>query len=63
MPPSPERPLLTLAEVARALACSKRTVEAWASSGRLPVLRLSRGIVRVAPADLAAFLAARREEA
>ncbi len=56
--PSPSAPLLTLAEAAAALRVGKRTVEAWAASGRLPTLRLSPRVVRVHPQDLAAFLAA-----
>jgi excisionase family DNA binding protein len=50
---------LTLPEVAEHLSCSVRTVEREIAAGRLPVLRV-RGLRRVDPGDLAAYLAQSR---
>ncbi len=51
--------LLTVREVAERLAVSTATVYALVERGELPHVRVSNAI-RVAPADLAAFIEARR---
>jgi excisionase family DNA binding protein len=50
----------TLNEVAERLSVSSRTVRRWIKAGALPVHRIG-GLVRISDADLAAFLALRRE--
>lgn len=49
-------PLLTLAEVAHALACSRRSVSRLIASGLLPVVEC-RGLRRVRRADLERLIA------
>ncbi len=56
---APGEVLLTIAEVARRLSVSKRTVTRWIERGELAVHRLGRSI-RISEADLSAFLAQRR---
>jgi excisionase family DNA binding protein len=53
MPATPE--FLTIDDVARALGVSTRTVRRWIQSGQLVAHRIRR-VVRIAPADLDAFL-------
>jgi excisionase family DNA binding protein len=53
-------PLLRPAEVARLLACSSKTVYAWASSGFLPCVRLGR-LVRFRALDVKRFVEAHAE--
>jgi excisionase family DNA binding protein len=48
-------PLLRPEAVAELLACSPKTVYAWASSGLLPSVRLGR-LVRFRPADVRRFV-------
>jgi len=48
--------LLTLQDVAEQCACSYWTVREWVNAGKLRVLRLPGRLVRVAPAELDAFL-------
>jgi excisionase family DNA binding protein len=48
-------PLLRPEAVARLLACSPKTVYAWAASGSLPSVRLGR-LVRFRPADVQRFV-------
>ena len=50
---------LTIAEVAELLQVCTRTVRRWIKSGVLPAHRIG-GVVRIAEADLLAFLALRR---
>jgi excisionase family DNA binding protein len=50
----------TVERVAEALEVSTRTVRRWIASGELPAHRLG-GVVRIAEADLKAFLALRRD--
>lgn len=52
--------LLTPAEVADRLNASKRTVQRLIVRGELPAIKLNARSIRVAEADLDAFLAARR---
>ncbi len=53
-------PLLTVREVASRLGVCTATVYALCEAGTLPSMRvLGRNTIRVAPADLEAFLAAR----
>ena len=52
--------LLSLGEVAEALGVGKRSVQVWVATGRLPVIRVTPRVVRVAEADLVAMLAAGR---
>jgi excisionase family DNA binding protein len=52
--------LLTVADAARRLALSIRSVRTQIALGKLPVVRVSARAVRVMEADLAAFVAARR---
>ena len=57
-------PLLRPEAVAQLLACSPKTVYAWAASGLLPSVRLGR-LVRFRPADIRRFIevhAREREE-
>ena len=51
--------LLSLAEVADRLSCSLKTLQRRIRAGDLPVIRDGR-LVRVHPADLARYVAARR---
>jgi excisionase family DNA binding protein len=53
-------PLLTFQAVAAHCSVSVWTVRAWVDAGKLPVLRLPGRLVRIRPADLAAFLEACR---
>jgi excisionase family DNA binding protein len=53
--------LLRAEDIAERCAVSLRTVRGWIASGRLPVLRLGLRCVRIAPEELARFLAAARE--
>ena len=57
--PSEPMRFLTIAEVARRLNVSTRTVSRWISGGDLVVHRIG-GVVRIAEGDLLAFLAAHR---
>jgi excisionase family DNA binding protein len=50
-------PLLRPEAVAEILACSPKTVYAWAASGLLPSVRLGR-LVRFRPADVCGFIEA-----
>ena len=61
MPRMPERSdqLLTVKQVAERLATSEKTVRRLIDAGELPVIRFGR-LIRVAPADLDCFIAARR---
>jgi excisionase family DNA binding protein len=52
--------LTPIAEVAERLNVCERTVRRWIAAGLLPVHRFGR-TVRISEADLAAFLALRRE--
>jgi len=56
------RPLLTVTEASVRLAVSLRTTRALIAEGRLPVIRISRGCVRVHPADLDRFIAEARDD-
>jgi excisionase family DNA binding protein len=47
--------ILTVADAARALSCSERTVEREIRDGRLPAIRV-RGLVRIDPDDLRAYI-------
>jgi excisionase family DNA binding protein len=53
-------PLLKPEAVARLLACSPKTVYAWAASGLLPSVRLGR-LVRFRPADVRRFIESHAE--
>jgi excisionase family DNA binding protein len=53
-------PLLRPEAVARLLACSPKTVYAWAASGLLPSVRLGR-LVRFRPAEVWRFVEAHTE--
>lgn len=53
-------PLLRPEAVARLLACSPKTVYAWAAMGSLPSVRLGR-LVRFRPADVRRFVQAHTE--
>jgi excisionase family DNA binding protein len=50
-------PLLRPSDVARLLACSSKTVYAWAASGYLPSVRLGR-LVRFKAGDVSKFVEA-----
>ncbi len=52
--------LLSVREVADALALSPRTVLRMVAAGTLPAFRFDSGSLRIAEADLDAFLDARR---
>ncbi|MBK8468243.1 MAG: helix-turn-helix domain-containing protein [Actinomycetales bacterium] len=54
--------LLTLADVAAVLRCTRRTVERQIADRRLRVLKIGRA-VRVEPDELARFLACLRDHA
>jgi excisionase family DNA binding protein len=56
---SPARLLLTAAEAAEALAISERNLWGLTDRGEIPVVRLGR-CVRYDPADLRAFIEARK---
>lgn len=53
-------PLLRPEAVARLLACSPKTVYAWAASGSIPSVRLGR-LVRFRPTDVRRFVDAHTE--
>jgi excisionase family DNA binding protein len=55
---SPNEPLLSLAEVAKRLAVTEKTVRRMIADGELPALRVGhgRGVLRVDPDELAAWL-------
>jgi excisionase family DNA binding protein len=55
------RRLLTLAEAAKLLGISVRHLSRLVSAGQLPVVKLSTRVVRISPADLAAYIESRRE--
>lgn len=60
--PAPKgRPLMTIRDVAELAGVSERTVRAWRASGALPVIKFSRGSVRVDPRDYDRFLEQRRQ--
>jgi excisionase family DNA binding protein len=50
----------TIAEVAELVGVSARTVRRWIQSGRLVAHRV-RGVVRISPSDLEAFLCQHRD--
>ena len=52
--------LLTYAEVAELLRVGRRTITAWVSAGRLPVIWVGPRSPRILEADLRAFLAKKR---
>jgi len=52
--------LLSIQEVARRMALSIRSVRTLIALGKLPVVRVGSRAIRVAEADLAAFIEARR---
>ncbi len=58
---TPPPPLLSVDQAARRLGVSRRTVQAWVSGSKLAVIRLSPRCLRIDPADLAAFVEARRQ--
>ncbi len=58
-PSDPLPRLLSLTETADLLGCSLKTLQRRIRAGELPVIRLGR-LVRVHPADLARYVAARR---
>lgn len=47
-------------EVGERCGVAPRTVKSWVASGALPTVRISETCVRILPADLQAFLEARR---
>jgi excisionase family DNA binding protein len=55
-----DEPLLRPEAVARLLACSPKTVYAWAAGGLLPSVRLGR-LVRFRPVDVRRFVEARAD--
>jgi excisionase family DNA binding protein len=57
---SRSEPLLRPSDVARLLACSSKTVYAWAASGYLPSVRLGR-LVRFKAGDVRQFVEAHAE--
>ena len=57
---SRSEPLLRPSDVARPLACSSKTVYAWAASGYLPSVRLGR-LVRFKAGDVRQFVEAHAE--
>jgi excisionase family DNA binding protein len=58
-PPGVPAALLTLAEASQVLGYSPKTLQRRIRAGELPVVRDGR-LVRVHPADLARYVAARR---
>jgi excisionase family DNA binding protein len=61
--PSPSSALLVRpSEAARLLAISERSLWAFTQAGEIPCIRIGRS-VRYCPADLAAWIASRKQEA
>ena len=60
LPPLEE--LLTVDEVAKLTRQSPRTIRRLIARGEIPIVRPVPGSVRIAPADLRAYLEERREE-
>jgi excisionase family DNA binding protein len=58
MTPTATRGRLTLGEVARRLGISPRSLSRLIAAGELPEVPLSARVVRIAPADLAAYIKA-----
>ncbi len=58
-PPSPKHKFVTAKATADRIGVSEKTVRRWIASSELPAHRLGRS-VRIAEADLQAFLALRR---
>lgn len=58
-----KRRLLKLSEVAERLSASEREVQRMIDDGRLPSVKFGRRMVRVAEADLEAFIEAHRRGA
>jgi excisionase family DNA binding protein len=54
--------LLTIAETAEQLHISYREIFRVIERGDLPVIRLSRRLVRIDPKDLEGYIASKREE-
>ncbi|MGA2873744.1 MAG: helix-turn-helix domain-containing protein [Candidatus Dormibacteria bacterium] len=54
------RPLLTLSDAAKRLGISTRHLARLLAPGDLPVVRLSPRVVRIAPADLDAYVESRK---
>lgn len=54
------RPLMKVQDAARALNCSRSHLYQLITSGELRAIRLGQRCVRIDPADVDAFLAARR---
>lgn len=50
------RPLLTLAEAADEIGVSDRTLRRYIASGRLPVIRINRRVLRIHPDAMDKFL-------
>lgn len=59
--PADSRKLLTLAEAAKLRGISVGHLSRVISAGQLPVVKLSTRVVRIAPADLDAYIESRRE--
>lgn len=51
--------LITRPEAAAALAVSLRTLDAMIAAGELPVVRLSRAVVRIRPSSISYLIEAR----
>ncbi|MCC5829681.1 MAG: helix-turn-helix domain-containing protein [Phycisphaeraceae bacterium] len=48
--------LLTIAETAKFLRIGQRTLEGMIANGRFPVIRLSKGLIRIDPRDIRLFV-------
>lgn len=51
-PYSPDRPLLSIAETARALGSSEKTVRRMIAAGELPATRYRGRLIRIHPDDI-----------
>ncbi len=59
--PVQPRPLLTSAEVQKILRIQPRTLNGYIRAGQLPVIRVNARRLLFDPADVRAFIAARKE--
>ena len=57
----PNASLLTVSETAKFLRIGQRTLEGMIAIGRFPVIRMSRGLIRIDPQDIVTFIQSHKD--